>query len=155
MTQKITRTPPTNDAATAFEDLRKEISLQRAAIEGLTAAKDKIPDYSETLRDTAQRLGQIEKRLESIDQRPAMQLTPLTLAAESFEASRSFGAEDRKSLGEARAALARELGRVEGMIKQRRSTSEQEWWVAWAATGGVLCGLFLGLLGAAVWTPAG
>ena len=47
MTQKPARTAQQPaDAATAFEDLRREISLQRAAIEGLTAAKDKLPDYS-------------------------------------------------------------------------------------------------------------
>ncbi len=146
MTRKITRTPPANDAAQAFEDLRKEISLQRSAIEGLTAAKDKIPEHSQTLRDTAQRLDQVE----SIDQRPAMQPTPLTLAAESFEASRSFGAEDRKSVGEAREALARELDRVEGMIKQKRSTEEPDWWVTWAATGGLLIGAFPMLIGVAL-----
>lgn len=56
MTQKLTRTPPSTDAAQAFEDLRKEISLQRSAIAGLTAAKDKLPDYSVTLRDIASRV---------------------------------------------------------------------------------------------------
>lgn len=81
-----------------------------------------------------------------------MRLTPLTLAAESHEASRAYGAEDRKSVGEARAELARLLGRIEGMIKQRRSTGEQDWWVTWAGTGGLLCGALLALVGVVVWT---
>jgi hypothetical protein len=33
------------------------------------------------------------------------------------------------------------------MIKQRRSTDEQDWWVSWVATGGLLCGMFLALVG--------
>lgn len=149
MTQKPARTPPSNDAAEAFEDLRKAISMQRSAIEGLTAAKDKLPDYSNTLRDLASRLGQIEKQVQSINERPAMRLTPLTLAAEIYEGTTVCRAEDRKTIGEARESLARSLGQIEGMIKQRRSNDEQDWWVTWAATGGLLVGMFVALIGIA------
>jgi hypothetical protein len=151
MNQKPTRTSPSTDAATAFEGLRREISLQRTAIEGLTAAKDKLPDYSPTLRAMDERLDRIDERLHSIDQHPAMQLTPLTLAAEMCEASKTCRAEDRKAIGDAREELARSLGRVEGMIKQRRSNDEQDWWVTWAATGGCLFGAFFALIGVGIW----
>lgn len=152
MTQKMTRTPPSTDAAKAFEDLRKEISLQRSAIEGLTAAKDKLPDYSVTLRDIASRLGQMEKQIESINEKPSMRLTPLTITGEIHEALMSYRAEDAKAIGVARDELARSLGRVEGMIKQRRSNDEQDWWVTWAGMGGLWCGAFLALIGVAVAT---
>lgn len=153
MTQKPARTAqPPADAASAFEDLRREISLQRTAIEGLTAAKDKLPDYSPTLRDMETRLGQLEKHVESINKRPAMQLTPLTIATEMHEGLITYRADDRKILVEACDALARSLGRVEGMIKQKRSNDEQDWWVTWAATGGLLFGMFLSLIGVAVWS---
>lgn len=147
MTQKPARTPPAADAAKAFEELRREISLQRTAIQGLTSAKEKLPDYLPTLRDIASRLGQIEEQIESIHQKPAMQLTPRTIATEIHEALMSYRADDAKSIGEARDTLTRTLGRVEGMIKQRRSTDEQDWWVSWVATGGLLCGMFLALVG--------
>lgn len=153
MTQKPARTArQPADAATAFEDLRREISLQRTAIEGLTAAKDKLPDYSPTLRDIETRLGQLEKHVESINERPAMQLTPLTIATEMHEALMNFRADDRKILVEACGTLARTLGRVEGMIKEKRSNEEQDWWVTWAATGGVLCGAFFAMIGVAILT---
>src|SRR3546814_9783148 len=74
-----------------------------------------------------------------------MQLTPLTMAAQMFEASKTCRAEDRKAIGDGREALARSLGQVEGMIKQRRSNDEQDWWLTWAATGGVLFGAFFAL----------
>ncbi|UNU43736.1 hypothetical protein EAO27_14140 [Sphingopyxis sp. YF1] len=152
MTAKPARsTPPSTDAAGAFEELRKQVSLLHSAIEGLAAAKEKLPDYSPTLRAIEARLDSIDRHIDSIDDKPAMRLTPLALAAESHEASRSYGAEDRKSVGEAREALARSLGRVEGMIKQRRSNDEQDWWVTWAATGGILSGALLALIGVAVW----
>lgn len=152
MTEKPASTPPPTDAAEAFEGLREEISLQRTAIQGLTAAKDKIPDYSLTLRDIASRLGRMEKRLESINEKPAMQLTPLTIATEIHEALISFRADDRKILVEACDTLARALGRVEGMIKQKRSNDEQDWWVTWATTGGLLLGMFVSLIGVAAWS---
>jgi chromosome segregation ATPase len=151
MTAKRTRTPtPSNNAAEAFDELRNQVSLLHAAIEGLTAAKDKLPDYSPTLRKIEARLDRIDQHIESIHDKPAMRLTPLTLAAESHEASRAYGAEDRKSVGEARAELARLLGRVEGMIRQRRSTEEQDWWITWAGTGGLLFGFLLAFMGIAI-----
>ncbi|MBJ7500180.1 MAG: hypothetical protein JHC57_10555 [Sphingopyxis sp.] len=153
MTVKRTSSPaPSNNAAEAFDELRKEVSLLHAAIEGLTAAKDKLPDYSPTLRKIEARLDNIDQHIESIRDKPAMRLTPLTLAAESHEASRSYGAEDRKSVADARAELARSLGRVEGMIKRKRSNAEQDWWVTWAGAGGLLLGAFWTLIGVAAWT---
>ncbi|MBE1526722.1 hypothetical protein GGC65_001178 [Sphingopyxis sp. OAS728] len=152
MTQKPARTAQQPaDAATAFEDLRREISLQRAAIEGLTAAKDKLPDYSPTLREMASRLTKMEEWLASIDDRPAMRLTPLTIAMEMHEGLITYRADDRKIVVDACDALARSLGRVEGMIKQKRSNDEQDWWVTWAGAGGLLWGTFLTLVGIAVW----
>ena len=149
MTRKPALTPPAADAAAAFEELRREISLQRTAIEGLTSAKEKLPDYLPTLRDIAARLGEMEKQIQSINQKPAMQLTPQTITIEVHEAVMSYRADDATSIGEARDTLARTLGRVEGMIKQRRSTDEQDWWVTWAATGGLLVGSFFALIGVA------
>lgn len=152
MTGKSAPASPPSDASTAFEDLRREISLQRNAIEGLTAAKDRLPDYSSTLRDMAARLTKMEDRLASIDDRPAMKLTPLTVAAEMHEGLIKYRADDRKIVLDTCDALARSLGRVEGMIKQTRSNDEQDWWVTWAGTGGLLLGTFLTLIGVGVWS---
>jgi len=41
-----------------------------------------------------------------------------------FEPSKTCRAEDRKAIGDAREALARSLGQVEGMIKQPRSNDQ-------------------------------
>lgn len=81
-----------------------------------------------------------------------MRLTPLTIAAEIHEALMSYRAGDAKSIGAARDELARALGRVEGMIKQRRSNDEQDWWVTWGATGGFLCGALLTVVATALLT---
>ena len=81
-----------------------------------------------------------------------MLLTPLTIATEMHEGLITYRADDRKILVEACDALARSLGRVEGMIKQKRSNDQQNWWVTWAGTGGLMFGAFLTLIGVAVWT---
>ena len=47
---------PETDITSAFEELRREVSLTRAALEGLTAARERIPDYSPTLGQIAERL---------------------------------------------------------------------------------------------------
>ena len=143
---------PSTNPAEAFEDLRREISLQRTAIEGLTAAKDKVPDYSPTLREMKGRLDQIDQQIASINDKPSMCLTPESIAVRLAEAAISVRAEDRAAIGEARDALARMLGRAEGMIKEGRSTEVQDWWTTWAATGGVLLGALLALIGVAAWS---
>jgi hypothetical protein len=151
MTVKRPRsTPPSADAAEAFDKLCDKVSLLHAAIEGLTAAKEKLPDYSPTLRKIEGRLDLVDQHIESIRDKPAMLLTPEGLATRLADASIMVRAEDRKAIGDARDALSRELGRVEGMIKQRRTTAEQDWWVTWAATGGFLFGAYFALIGVAV-----
>ncbi|MGB3317631.1 MAG: hypothetical protein WA978_17060 [Sphingopyxis granuli] len=144
-------TPPANDAAAAFDQLRSEVSLLHAAIEGLIAAKEKLPDYAPTLRKIEARLDRIDQWHAHIADKPAMLLTPEGLVTRLADAAIVVRAEDRKAIGDARDALSRELGRVEGMIKQRRSTAEQDWWVTWGATGGLLCGMFLSLVGVSLW----
>jgi hypothetical protein len=151
MTVKRPRSnPASNNAAEAFDKLRDEVSLLHAAIEGLTAAKEKMPDYSPTLRKIEGRLELVDQHIESIRDKPAMLLTPEGLATRLADAAIIVRTEDRKAIGDARDALSRELGRVEGMIKQRRSTAEQDWWVTWAATGGFLFGAYFALIGVAV-----
>lgn len=51
MTDETTQTAPADDPVIAFEELRRAVSLTRAAIEGLTAARERIPDYSDTLSE--------------------------------------------------------------------------------------------------------
>ncbi len=116
------------------------------AVEGLTSAKEKTPDYAPTLREILARLDSIDQEIAGIKNKPAMQLTPATIAAELASASLTVGAEGRKSTGEARDALIYSLSRADAMIKKGRSTEEQNWWVTWGATGGILGGSLLTLI---------
>lgn len=140
-----------NDASEAFEKLREEVSLLTAALSGMTAAKEKIPDYTPTLRGLAHQLDVIDKRLTQIAAHPAMKLTPAIIATEIANGAITVRAEDRAAIGAAREALAHSLGHAQTLLKIRRSTTEQEWWVCWAATGGMLFGALFALVGVASW----
>jgi hypothetical protein len=99
----------------------------------------------------AHQLDVIDKRLTQIAAHPAMKLTPAIIATEIANGAITVRAEDRAAIGAAREALARSLGQAETLIKKERSTKEQEWWVCWAATGGVLVGALFALIGVASW----
>lgn len=137
---------PEAEAIDILEGLRQEMSLMVAAVKGLTAAKDKIPDYEPTLREIIRLLGDIDKRLGSVEAKPAMILTPAVMADEFGKRAVEVRAEDRQAINYAREALARSLGHVEGLMKKERSTEEQQWWVTWATTGGALIATFLTLV---------
>lgn len=146
--------PPADprDAIELLEEILQSNAMLHAAIVGLAAIREKIPDYTETLRAMQGHLDAMEARLARIEAKPALQLTPAIMADEFGKRAVEVRAEDRKTIGEARDALAQSLGRAEAMIKQRRSTAEQDWWVTWAAMGGLLCGAFLAVVGVAVGT---
>ena len=58
---------PISDIARALEDLRAETSLTRYAVEGLTAARERIPDYTPTLGEMSEDLRALQDALERIE----------------------------------------------------------------------------------------
>ena len=79
--------------ANAFAALRGEVSLLRRAVEGLTAERQNLPDYTPTLTDLSRRLAHVEELLGKVTESPAMRLTPgnltLSIARASETISRS------------------------------------------------------------------
>lgn len=134
---------PAIDAADAFERVRSELSLLHSAIEGLTAARERTPDYSATLGQMAEGLQSIDFRLEAIKQSRALSLSPVALANEINAASGIARAQEQKMLAEARDALNRSLGWINGMINRGQAAKrriEREWTFG---AGGLLAGILL------------
>src|ERR1043165_4563560 len=104
---------PITDTARALEDLRTEISLTRHAVEGLTAARERIPDYTPTLGEMSEDLKVLQNALDRIEQRPAFALTPAALTAEIVKAAGAARADDSRKLDEAREVLSRSIGRID------------------------------------------
>jgi hypothetical protein len=131
------------DPAEAFEDVRRELSMLESAIKGLTAARENAPDYSVTLGDMTQALGMIEARLERIEASRALALSPVELTKEINTAAEAVRSQDRQMLAEARDAIARSLGRIDGMIERGQAVerrTEREWMIG---VGGVIAGILL------------
>jgi hypothetical protein len=136
-------TIPHTDPAEAFESVRNELSLLHSAIKGLTAAREEMPDYSTTLGNMAQGLGAIEERLHRIEKSRALALSPVELTKEIDAAADAVRSQDRQMLSEARDALARSLGRIDGMIERGQGVerrTEREWMIG---AGGVFAGILL------------
>ena len=137
-----------DDPATAFADLRGEVSLLRRAVEGLTAERQNAPDYTPTLSGMSARLAHQERLLGKIAESPAMRLTPENLAASVAKASEIARAGDRESLDKAEAALRASIASINGIVEQAWAADRQWKQLYWTGGGGLL----IGALGAlSVW----
>ncbi|WP_439487095.1 hypothetical protein [Blastomonas fulva] len=132
-----------DDAAMAFDQLGRRISLLQAAIEGLAAERGNMPDYTDTLGDMDARLSGIGQQLNAIGNRPAMKLSPAAMTDELQRLAVEARAEDKKSLSEARNALVRALGQVDGIVLRARAMQDQRRRLVQAATGGLVAGILL------------
>lgn len=125
MTEETTQTAPADDPAIAFEELRRAVSLTRAAIEGLTAARERIPDYSDTLGEILAVQKGADDRLSRIERSPAIRLLPVAMAAEIVKASEAARAADQKQIHEVRDEMLRAIGRIDTMVDHGRAAHQQ------------------------------
>jgi len=135
--------PHETDPAAAFEAMRQEISLLHQAIRGLAAARENIPDYSETLGQANDALHAIHGRLKVIEGRPALTLTPVAMADQINSAAQTVRAEDRQTLTQMHGQLAQTVGRVSELVGRKRATVEQERQLMRIGLGGLLAGILL------------
>ena len=143
MTDESTQSSPIEDFTRGFEALRGEVSLIRAAVEGLTAARERLPDYSVTLAEMAQALREAAEGIERIEESPAVSLSPSDLTAEIVKASADARAEDRALLRETRDALSRSIGRMDGIVERGQAADRQWERIIWASSGGAIAGMLL------------
>ncbi len=143
MTDNLPESAPVDDITEAFEALRGEVSLTRRAVEGLTAARERVPDYSATLGKMAEALKQATEGIDRIERSPAVSLSPAAMANEIRKASTEARAEDHALLRATRDALMRSIGRVDGIVERGQAADRQVRRVIWAAVGGALGGMLL------------
>jgi len=143
MTDDPTQTSPIEDFTQAFEAQRVEVSLIRAAVEGLTAARERIPDYSTTLGQMAEALKGAADGIDRIERSPVARLSTASQAVAIVKASVDARAEDRALLQETRDALSRSIGRIDGIVERGQAADHQWQRVIWASAGGALGGMLL------------
>lgn len=139
----VSAEPPIEDIAAAFEGLRREVSLTRSAVEGLTAARERVPDYSVTLAKMAETLAQNAAGIGRIEASPAVRLTPAALSQEIIKASTSAREVDARRLEATNEALLRSIGRIDGIVERGQAADRQLRRQIWSAAGGALAGVAL------------
>ena len=132
-----------NDPASAFADLRGEVSLLRRAVEGLTAERQNAPDYTPTLTGLSRRLADVEELLGKVTDSPSMRLTPENLAASIAKASEIARVGDRDLLEKAGGALRTAIASINAVVDQAWTADRQLKLLCWTGTAG----LFLGAIG--------
>jgi hypothetical protein len=139
----MTDEPDETDIATAFEDLQREVGLTRAAVESLTDARDKIPDYGPTLREIADALKSTAGAAARIEKSPAVSLSPAAMTVEIVKAGAQARAADVQTIREAGAALARSCGQIDLMIKRGQSADGHHRRRIWETSGALLAGMVI------------
>lgn len=130
-------------AARAFVQLGREVSLLRAAVEGLTAAREsiEIPDYEPTLARTEKTLLALAQRIDPIAKSPALAMTPEHMAGQIASVASAARREDARLVAEARSALDQATREIGNRLASARRGDEQNRWLYLFGGGGVLLGL--------------
>ena len=131
MTQDNTSTVDASLAAHAFGELRAEISLLRRAVERLTDERTSQPDYAPSLEAISKRLEDVCVWAQRVSEKPALKLTPGSLASEIAAAAASSRAQDQRLLERSTAAMDAASARIDAMIARSRSVSEQDRELLW------------------------
>lgn len=149
MDQISTPNEPESNAATAFGEVRAEISLLRRAVERLTDERTAQPDYAPSLEAIAKRLEDVCVWAKRVSERPALGLTPATLARQIAEAGESARTRDKEMLDRAARRMDDAGSRIDAIIARSRSAAEQDRElnrnrIAFGVAGMVLCAILPG-----------
>lgn len=129
-----------NDPASAFADLRGEVSLLRRAVEGLTAERQNALDYTPTLTGLSRRLANVEELLGKVTESPSMRLTPENLASSIARASDIARAGDRETLDKAGTTLRTSITSINAIVDQAWTADRQLKLLCWTAGGSLVIG---------------
>lgn len=132
-------------ATEAFSRLEGEMALMRRAVEHLAAEKADItiPDYTATLGVISQRMAQTHQTLSAIVGKPAMALTPESLARRIDDAARQARQTDHDELRGACTRYDYASRELRGLVATVLAANEQRRHLCWAAGGGLFAGCLL------------
>lgn len=134
-----------DQAALAFVQLGREVSLLRAAIEGLTAARESAdpPDYEPTLARTEKVLAALVRQIDAMSKSPAMMLTPEEMGQRLNAAVTDAVRELRHQIGTTDTMLRNVAGSLSDRLGSARRGDEQNRLLLWTGLGGLVLGLLL------------
>lgn len=138
-------TEESDPAADAFSRLEGEIALMRRAVQQLAAEKAAIiiPDYNPTLREMSKRLAEMVQTLAAVADKPAMELTPESMAQKIDSAARRARQTDHDELRRAHDRYFQASRDLQGVVATAYVAHEQRRRLLWAAGGSLLAGMLL------------
>jgi hypothetical protein len=142
MEQNHTQPEPADDVAEVFEALRRDVSMMHAAVEGLTAARERVPDYSATLAEIFGALKNVASAVDRLERSPVARLSPSSFATEVNKAAADARAEDRAILQQYRDTMANSIGRIDGIVQRGQAADVQLRRLIWTGVGCLLLGCF-------------
>ena len=129
MENDIALQPAANEdqAAMAFERMTARLALLEAAISGLAAERNAIhiPDYTETLGELAADLADFGEAVTSMQDSPALKLTPGQFAQSIAQAGKEAREADRREIAQAKAAMDGWVSRIAKAYASAREAGEQ------------------------------
>ncbi len=143
--------PEADSATHAFARLAEKVDLLEAAIAGLAAKREAMPDYSETLGEIAALLEKMRSAINALARRPAMEITPDAMAAQIAAAAARARAEDAATIRQMQERFNKATARMEyiqGTIATARDQRRQchQWGIGGALAAIVLCSFLPGFV---------
>jgi Family of unknown function (DUF6118) len=148
MDLKVEIDPEGDPAALAFLEMRNAVAGMTMAVSKMAGEWKalEIPDYTETLGKMATNFETLTEELEELAAKPALELTPETLAKQIAAAGATARKAEQEALASATATFVKLGSEMAGFLASARTENEQNKWVL--GFGG-LC-LAFGLIAATV-----
>jgi hypothetical protein len=135
--------PAEDPAATAFEELRREVAMVHRAMAGLAAERATIPDYSETLGQILQACGAAARKFKELKELPALHLTPESIGRQIDDAAETARRANHAVLKDASAALQQTTRDLSAHLQSARSAKSQRIWLAATGAACLVTGMIL------------
>jgi hypothetical protein len=132
--------PPTDNAAAAFDAMRRQLALLAAAVEGFAARQDVIAarDYAPDLAQIIELQDWSVKAIKTLAGRPGIALTPEVIAEQIEAAAVTVRCADHEALAEATRRQIEATRHLEAMIGQARAKQQQSDALIWAWVSGAI-----------------
>jgi uncharacterized protein (DUF58 family) len=136
---------PQTDPAEAFEQMRRQLALLTAAVEGFASRQQAVEarDYAPDLGRLIERQDRVRDAIMMLAERPAVALTPGALAARIADAGKDARHADKQVLqteAERQRAVAQQL---ETIVGQARSRQQQTDALIWTFLAGIIATILM------------
>lgn len=141
------RTPAEPDEPeVAFEAMSRKLAGLTAAVEGFAARQQELHarDYGSDLAKIHERQDKVWTAILTLNERPAMALTPQLIASQIETAGATGRAADHQAWSKANGALDQAVQSLDGVVASALAAQTQRLWIAGAAAAALVIGFALG-----------